>query len=135
METLQIIQIIIWGLFCLCLGVYDAILYAYGTHSTETYKINPHIISLILRTIVACGLVYTEYWQDAMLHLFGMAMMFSFLHNGAYYTIRGLFLDKVSGYWWFAQSSTTTAKFSYGGLMRTIYFIIGIIAFTIKQYY
>lgn len=147
-------KLILWALFCMVLGLYDAVFYSRifnGRSKFHDYQfdLDPHYVSVVLRFVVMLMLVirqdnsieeYNVFGLDwlvvsgsvvkAIQELFGLALMFSFFHNGAYYTARGSFLDRVPGYWWFGSSDTTTAKVSFGGIFRTLMFVVGFIIYT-----
>ncbi len=58
-------------------------------------------------------------------------LMFSFLHNGMYYTGRNILNHTTYPKRWIDQTTTSTAKMNFNFCTRTIMFLVGIIAYTI----
>ena len=63
-------------------------------------------------------------------------LAFSFLHNGMYYWSRNALDERIYTKKWFDQSSTSTAKSTnfFTPQIRTIFFIISLIALAIINY-
>ena len=79
-------------------------------------------IVAILAT-VACTL-YTGLW--GLLGFIPLLLVFSFFHNGYYYVRRNQLDDSIYQKGWWDQSTTTTAKVSFGPVVRTGLAVIGV---------
>jgi hypothetical protein len=108
----------LWIIYCIFEGAREA--FYWNTY--PTYDFNIHWMFFVTRAIflaVASDLL----WQI----IVSFALMFSFIHNGAYYTTRNILNRDLYKKKWFDQSTTSTAfltKFN-GPVSRTIQFILG----------
>lgn len=55
-----------------------------------------------------------------------LPLVFSFFHNGYYYVRRNQLDDSIYQKGWWDQSTTTTAKVSFGPVVRTVLAAIGV---------
>lgn len=112
----------LWIVYCIFEGAREALYW----NTYPTYDFNVHWMFMVTRAIflfVASGLV----WQV----LVSFILMFSFIHNGAYYTTRNILNKDLYKKKWFDQSTTSTAfltKFN-GPISRSIQFVLGFILF------
>jgi len=87
-----------------------------------------HLMFTIQRSIVAilatvaCTL-FTGLW--GLLGFIPLPLVFSFFHNGYYYVRRNQLDDSIYQKGWWDQSTTTTAKVSFGPVTRTVLAAIG----------
>jgi len=88
-----------------------------------------HLMFTIQRSIVAilatvaCTL-FTGLW--GLLGFIPLPLVFSFFHNGYYYVRRNQLDDSIYQKGWWDQSTTTTAKVSFGPVARTALAAIGV---------
>ena len=88
-----------------------------------------HLIFTIQRSIVAilatvaCTL-FTGLW--GLLGFIPLPLVFSFFHNGYYYVRWNQLDDSIYQKGWWDQSTTTTAKVSFGPVARTVLAAIGV---------
>lgn len=121
-------------------GFREGYYWHYKNLSNVGYKFNIHSIFTIQRLMMfilifiiatASYSIFCEWIFMALLKSFiycvGLASMFSFIHNGTYYTIRNLLDKRLYTKKWMAQSDTSTAwstkLFTFRN--RTILFVIG----------
>ena len=84
------------------------------------FTIQRSIVAIL--AIVACTL-FTGFW--GLLGFIPLPMVFSFFHNGYYYVRRNQLDDSIYQKGWWDQSTTTTAKVSFGPVTRTVLAAIG----------
>ncbi|MEL7065734.1 MAG: hypothetical protein AAFP00_18480 [Bacteroidota bacterium] len=124
--------LILFLLVALGFGAYDAGLFA---HTEKNYPegYNPHLYMLPLRGLVlfpilGLYIVWNGFEPVTLgLNVFIFLCLFSWPHNGLYYSIRGR-LD-VPSYNWFSTSSSSTARFTLTHPERLYLFLLGLIIY------
>jgi hypothetical protein len=111
-------------------GWKDAILWS--RKGSDAYDWNEHYIFIAERAIIGSIVFVLPFLSNMLLLDSGVVlatfcMCFSFLHNGFYYTTRR-YID-VDYYTWFSESKTSSAKFNFGYVFRTICFVVGVVGF------
>ena|SRR3972149_7484012 len=139
---LKLHLVLLWTLFALFNGLYDAVFYSIMDY-TKKWKVHPHIFAGLMRITVGI-LVVIPNLPDIMLFLkdlAGLGLMFSLWHNGFYYVGRRYWFDNIKDYHFLGDSDTTTSwkiklfgkefmPFEYGGIMRIVMFIAGFLIYT-----
>lgn len=123
------IHLIIWWVFTISTGVFEAILF----HNTKSlnakfkdlFKFDIHWLFVFIRAIHLTPLLFiSNHW--IVLGLFAV-FTFPFLHDGFYYLIRKqLSGGKVYPKGWIDKSPNTTAKLSFNFGTRLVFFIFGV---------
>ncbi len=98
--------------------------------SKNDYEIHPIFASQRGIILIMIGLIlFCKIGWIALLNVLGMALIFSFFHNGTYYHTRNRLDDRIYPMKWRSQSTTSTAKLTkimtYRN--RTIFMIVGVI--------
>ena len=95
-------------------------------------KIDEHTLLTIMRiTVYFCIFKTTLY---GLLFAIPLALMFPFIHDGVYYTMRNEFDSRIYPLRWKDQSTTTDAKFSFYYKKRETMFLIGIVLWIFSLY-
>jgi hypothetical protein len=115
-------------------GWKDAILWS--RKGSDAYDWNEHYIfnaerACIGSIVLTIPLLKDFTFVDCSVIIGAFLLCFSFLHNGFYYWQRNK-ID-VNEYHWFSNSKTSTAWYNANSTLRTICFIIGVIAFVVYQ--
>lgn len=127
---------IIWMLYSLTEGYREAYYWHYRSFVVDKLKFNIHIIFTIQRGIVlslitllvmmVCDLNIVK----TIFYISACGLVFSFLHNGMYYTIRHKLNNLIYVKKWFDQSTTSTASSDkinfFNPISRTLMFVVGI---------
>lgn len=98
--------------------------------SKNDFEIHPIFASQrgIILILIGLMLSFTIGWFS-ILNTFGMALVFSFFHNGCYYSTRNRIDSNIYPLKWRSQSTTSTAKMTkimtYRN--RTIFMVVGLI--------
>ena len=126
MISISIILFIIYSYFE---GVREADYFHFRwKHENEIVK-DEHLKFTIQRSVVA---ILGTISSTILLGWFGLlfipcaALVFTFLHDGAYYKRRNMLDSTVYKNKWFDQTSSSSAKISLTPVVRTILFILGI---------
>jgi hypothetical protein len=115
-------------------GWKDAILWS--RKGSDAYDWNEHYIFIAERVCIG-SMVFTipliKYFKfvDSSVIIGVFIACFSFLHNGFYYWQRNK-ID-VNEYHWFSNSKTSSAWYNANSTLRTILFILGVVAFVVYQ--
>ena len=115
-------------------GVKDGILWS--KKGSDAFAWNEHLVLVAERAcigsiVLLLPLLTKPSLLDVSAVLVTFCLCFSFLHNGCYYTTRR-YID-VDYYHWFSESKSSSARYNANSTLRTIFFILGVIAFTIYQ--
>ena len=111
-------------------GWKDAILWS--RKGSDAYDWNEHYIFVIERACVG-SIVFTIpllkdfTFVDSSVIICVFIVCFSFIHNGFYYWQRNK-ID-VNEYHWFSNSKTSSAWYNANSTLRTIAFVVGVLAF------
>lgn len=127
---------LVLNLYALIDGVCDAILYS--RKGADSFKWNEHIVLVIRRCLVGLLVLLGVQapYTDILIQLCCYVLSFSFFHNGAYYITRELINGKgLLWYYWFHDSTTSTAKLEFNYLFRTLLFLISLICLTTYYIY
>lgn len=128
---IMLLSLILWVVFCIFEGIREGN-YWHQVNITSKYpKYNIHALFLAQRILFAYSLSFNN---AILLNLLIMALTFSFIHNGTYYTTR-YFLSNKTIYkkTWFDQSKSSTAVLTdiMTPIGRSIFFLMGIAIFII----
>jgi|APSaa5957512535_1039671.scaffolds.fasta_scaffold79359_2 hypothetical protein len=123
---------ILWILYSMLEGFREGFYWYFKgiSKSKNDFEIHPVFASQrgIILILIGVMLSFTIGWFS-ILNTVGMALVFSFFHNGSYYVTRNRIDSKVYPLKWKSQSTTSTAKLTkimtYRN--RTIFMIIGLI--------
>lgn len=115
-------------------GVKDGILWS--KKGADAFTWNEHIVFIAERACIGSIVIVIPFLTEpsfikVSVVLGCFSLCFSFLHNGFYYTTRR-YID-VDYYHWFSESKSSSARYNANSTLRTIFFILGVIAFTIYQ--
>jgi hypothetical protein len=120
-----------WLVYCIFEGIREGN-YWHNVSITSVYpKYNIHALFLVQRIIVAYCLSFNS---AALLSLLIMALTFSFIHNGSYYTTRYFLSNKqIYKKTWFDQSKSSTSVLTdvMTPVWRSIFFLIGAVILVI----
>lgn len=111
-------------------GWKDAILWS--RKGSDAYDWNEHYIFIAERACIGSIVLTIPFFQnftfvDCMWIIGVFILCFSFLHNGFYYWQRNK-ID-VNEYHWFSNSKTSKAWYNANSTLRTIAFVVGVLAF------
>ena len=111
-------------------GIKDGILWS--KKGADSFTWDEHIVLVAERAcigsiVLVIPLLIEPSFEKVSAVLFSFCMCFSFLHNGCYYTTRR-YID-VDYYHWFSESKSSSARFNANSTLRTILFIVGVLAF------
>ena len=123
---------ILWLAYSILEGFREGFYWHYKntSRSTENLEIHPFFASqrgIIL--ILICVILFFNIGWWSILNTLGMALIFSFFHNGSYYHTRNKLDNKIYTLKWMDQSTTSTAKMTKIMTFknRTIFMAIGIL--------
>lgn len=123
---------ILWLAYSILEGFREGFYWHYKntSKSTENLEIHPFFASqrgIIL--ILICVILFFNIGWWSILNTIGMALIFSFFHNGSYYHTRNKLDNKIYTLKWMDQSTTSTAKMTKIMTFRnrTIFMAIGIL--------
>jgi hypothetical protein len=125
---------LIWILYSISEGFKDGFYWFFKVNSKRDCSFEIHPVFAAQRGIVLtiigsllCGYIGITY---SLYSVICMALIFSFFHNGTYYTTRNKLDDKTYPLKWSDQSTTSTAKLT--NIMtyrnRTIFMILGVLS-------
>lgn len=125
--------LLLWMGYSLLEGFREGFYWHYKALGEDNQKFEIHPIFATQRGIVllliGLALLNCLIWWKILLFLVGLSLIFSFLHNGSYYTTRNCLNPNIYKDKWKAQSTTSTAKLTK--LMnfrnRTIFFVVGLV--------
>ena len=133
MVALLILELQLLSYACIS-GWKDAILWS--RKGADAYDWNEHYIFNAERACVGSIALTIPLLKDftfvdssAIIGVF--LLCFSFLHNGFYYWQRSK-ID-VNKYHWFSNSKTSSAWYNANSTVRTIFFVVGVLAFSIYK--
>lgn len=130
---LQYIIILIWISFSLMCGIGEAFYFNRKRIKIIVHSLDIHFWFTLFRSIIAISLGIVIIKEVGLLESLLMGAIFiitfPFFHDGAYYTIRELLRKGTYPKYWFDQSTTTSAKFSFNITIRIILLILALIIF------
>lgn len=133
-----IIVLLMWFVYSCFEGVREAYYFSIKTKSNLYTDFDEHAMFTWHRTSVAAiaAVLFFASTQNiwwTVVYIVTLALMFPFLHDGAYYVTRRK-LDHIYPKGWFDQSATSTAKSEkfLTPVNRTIMFAVGILAYLVK---
>ena len=111
-------------------GAKDGIIY--GKQGADSFDFNEHVFFVLERCFVGLIAILGLYFGvknvlDIVATILSFLFCFPFLHNGCYYVTRS-YID-IDYYHWYSDSKTSSAKFNFSFLLRTLLFFIGVIVF------
>lgn len=127
MEILQTCGIGAGIVFACADGFKDAILY--GRKGDQSFTWNEHIVYITARGSFLLALLLPGNWITVLCS----ALMFSFFHNGFYYTQR----DRIDGSYpkrWWAMTKGSSAKINMTPVIRTALAAVGLLGFIATQF-
>jgi hypothetical protein len=131
MVALIILELQLLSYACIS-GWKDAILWS--RKGSDSYDWNEHYIFVAERGCIGSIVLTIPFLKDftfvdSCVIIGVFCLCFPFLHNGFYYTTRR-YID-FDYYTWFSESKTSSAKFNFGYVFRTVLFWVGVILFLI----
>ena len=110
-------------------GIKDAIFY-YLKNPEKKLKYNEHIFFFIMRFLF--GMIICLYLEEPTT-IVNFGLVFSYIHNGVYYTTREIIKKGTYPKYWYDHSSTSTAKTTklLTPEIREFLFVIGIYTYLI----
>lgn len=125
--------LLLWILYSALEGFREGFYWHYKALGDDdnTFEIHPYFAAQrgIVLIVIGLALLNCLVWWKILLFLVGLSLIFSFIHNGCYYTTRNCLNPKIYKDRWKDQSTTSTAKLTK--LMnfrnRTIFFISGLV--------
>lgn len=135
---MKYLDLVLWIILCLTEGWSEAAAFSWtdkDARKPEGWNVHRHFIpdrgAKLLAVLLVSFLTGTH---PGFLPFIAAAfiLMFSFLHNGMYYTFRGK--QDVPGYNWWSESTTTTARYSFDIATRSYLFLIGLITYGVMQF-
>lgn len=129
---LDFILLFCWIIYCLTQATRDANFYHYKNLSPNPDKSNLHWLFSVERFIIL-SLIFIIYYHvhsviNTTLFISGLVLIFSFFHNGKYYTERNRLDSSIYKERFWADSLTSTAKLEFNVHTRIILFAIGIVS-------
>lgn len=129
---LDLLLLVCWIIYCLTQARRDANFFHYKNLSPNPDKSNLHWLFAVERFVVL-SLIFIIYYDghsviNTTLFILGLALIFSFIHNGKYYTERNRLDSSIYKERWWADSLTSTARLEFNIHTRTILFAIGIVS-------
>lgn len=129
---LELILLFCWMIYCLTQARRDANFYHYKSIAANPDKSNLHWLFAVERFIVL-SLIFIIYYNghsiiNTTLFISGLVLIFSFIHNGYYFTERNRLDQTIYKERFWADSLTSTAKLEFNVHTRTILFAIGIVS-------
>ena len=122
-----------WAILALIFGALEAVHVHYNPNYWQTFKRNTgfdiHVLLVVIRVVPFAILEALMYFKggiiDLVYFLLFCIFVFPFLHDGMYYQTRRLLSNgKVYPDGWIDQSTSTSAKFSFGFFWRLIFFLL-----------
>lgn len=139
-----LVTLFIWIAYCIIEGFREGYYWHYKNKGDDGNKYEIHPIFSVQRSLVLSliglltllsfnklsGLLIGVSFLKAGLFVFSLMLIFSFIHNGMYYTTRNILDKKIYNLKWKDQSSTSTAKWTkfLSFRNRTIMFVLGFLA-------
>lgn len=133
------IILVAWNLFSLLEGFREAFYFHNRMNNNsgnrDKYEIHPYFAAerSIFLIVAALTLVqnYSMWMSSSM--ILSMMCIFPFLHDGMYYRYRNVLDKRLYSKRWWDQSTTSTAVLTrfFNPLSRTLFFVIGTIAYVI----
>lgn len=118
-----------WILYALMDGKREAHFFNLKNKSYTTDKEDIHWVFTLQRFMVFVLIAYVHYESSLLstgLFIAGLALIFSFFHNGFYYVTRHKLDSLIYKEGWKSNSNSSTAIIELGWKERFIFFIIGI---------
>lgn len=129
---LKLFLLLAWIIYSLIEGRKDANLYHYKNLSSNHDKSNLHWLFAVERFIFLSFIFIIQYHYNSVINtsifILGLALIFSFIHNGYYFTERNRLDPSIYKERWWADSLTSTARLEFNIHTRTILFAIGIVS-------
>lgn len=121
---IYVILLVLIGLMCME-GVAEAYYFHFKYSSRAVYRgVDEHKFFMLYRCMIlglaACTVLPWNF-------LAALPLLFSFFHNGAYYTMRNKLKPNIYPKKWWDESNTTTAKFSFSPITRTLFAVAGVV--------
>ena len=122
-----------WGLLALMFGAGEAVHIHYKPNYWQTFKrktgFDIHALLVVIRVVPFIVLGTLMYFKGGIVDLVYFFLfcifVFPFLHDGMYYQTRKLLSNgKVYPDGWIDQSTSTSAKFSFGFFWRMVFFVL-----------
>lgn len=124
-------ETILWLIFVVETAMMEAAMF-HQIVPNRNPKIDEHSLLTLMRvTVYIC--IFRESWYG-LLFLVPFVLMFPFIHDGVYYTMRNEFDSRIYPLRWKDQSTTTDAKFSFHYKKRETMFLIGIVLWMLSLY-
>lgn len=127
--SLMIFGAVFFILFAILEGEREAARDSHGGSQVRyPFNIHGHYVSVRALVSFLCILITqspSKLWVPL---LVSHILIFPFFHDGMYYTTRKIIEPRhpdLKKYHWFGKSDTTTAKFSFGPIARTIFMLLG----------
>lgn len=125
-----LISHLVWIAYSLIEGCRESYFWHFKATSREDLKVELHPLFSLQRGLVA-GLIFLLLpygYLVNLLHVVCMSLIFSFFHNGSYYTGRNKINPQIYPLKWRDESTTSTAKLTKIMTFRnrTILMLIGI---------
>ena len=122
---------ILWILYSILEGFREGFYWYFKgkSKSKNNFEIHPIFASQRGLVLVLIGvLLFMNIGWLSLINVLGMALVFSFFHNGTYYHTRNRLDENVYPLGWKAQSTTSTAKMTKIMTFRnrTIFMIVGV---------
>lgn len=123
---------ILWIFYSILEGFREGFYWHYKNNSklSENFEIHPFFASQRGIILILIGIIlYFNLGWWLVLNTIGMALIFSFFHNGSYYHTRNRLDEKIYTLKWMDQSTTSTAKMTKIMTFRnrTIFMVIGVL--------
>lgn len=120
-----------WILCSLLEGCRDSFFYHYRMNSTKPDKYNIHWLFTLERGILLSAICFINsiYFSTVNTIIFtsSLILIFSFFHNGMYFTVRHLLDKTLYPKKWFDNSTSSTATIELSAVARAIMMAIGLI--------
>ena len=120
-----------WILSAWAEGWRDGFFYDHRMNSTKPDKHNIHWLFTLERAIILSTICYVHSLHFSTLNTIvfttGLIFLFSFFHNGTYYSVRNWLDKKIYPKKWFDSSTTSTSRIELGAIPRTVMMIVGAI--------
>jgi hypothetical protein len=124
-------ETILWTLFVIETAMMEAAMF-HQIVPNRNPSIDEHYFLQMIRITVYFAVFGAT--RKALLFLLPLGLMFPFIHDGVYYSMRHQFNTLIYPKKWREQGTTTDVKFSFSYNTRFVLFLIGIVLWTLSLY-
>lgn len=134
---MKIIIVILWVIYAVLEGKRDGYFYHYRNTTRSPQNEDIHWLYMIERFIfMFFAFIFMDQYNilSTLLFISGLAMIFSFFHNGAYYLQRNLLDPHTYPDRWWSSSVSSKATLEFSLIPRLCLFTIGIVSILLSYH-